>query len=210
MSMPREAVLASAGASTPRWPQRIRSAAQESASAEANATTRRDADSAASRGMTTSQIAAKELDAAGRDRDRHHEARERQRRQHMRALIAAGARQEPGYEDRRDQPGEGTDFECARRTAERQVERKYCKGREAAEQPRRHEGAMPRARQRVVARRRMQQRIETIADDTQHSHGYSRFGLRRIRRAGTPPCHQSPCQSDIKRTLRRSREWQNT
>src|ERR1051326_1234566 len=32
---------------------------------------------------------------------------------------------------------------------------------------------------------------------------------RQIRRAGTPPFRQSPCQSDIKRTLRRSRARQN-
>src|SRR6478609_2028365 len=95
----------------------------------------------------------------------------------MRALIAAGARQEPGYEDRRDQPGEGGDLERIRRAAEGEVDRERGKGHEAAEQPWRHEGAMARTGQRVVARRRMQQRIETIADGTQHSHGYSRFGL---------------------------------
>ncbi len=54
------------------------------------------------------------FDAAGRDRDRHHESREGQRRQHMRAFIAAGARQEPGDQDRRDQPGEGGDLERTR------------------------------------------------------------------------------------------------
>src|SRR5579871_4100179 len=90
----------------------------------------------------------------------------------MRTLVAAGARQEPGYQDRRDQPGEGCDLDRARRAAEGEIDRKDGKGREAAEQPRRHESAMARAGQRVVARRRMQQRIETIADDTQHSHGY--------------------------------------
>jgi hypothetical protein len=30
---------------------------------------------------------------------------------------------------------------------------------------------MARARQRIVSRRRMQQRIETVADDTQNTHG---------------------------------------
>ena len=44
----------------------------------------------------TSQIAAKDCDAAGRIAHHHDEAGERQRRQHMRAFIAAGARQEPG------------------------------------------------------------------------------------------------------------------
>ena len=43
-----------------KYPGAISSAAQDSASMDANATTRRDADSAASSGTTTSQIAAKE------------------------------------------------------------------------------------------------------------------------------------------------------
>ena len=48
---------------------------------------------------------------------------------------------------------------------------------EAADQPRRHEGAMARAGQRVVPRRRMHQRIDIVADDVQNGHGCSRFGL---------------------------------
>ena len=127
------------------------------------------------------------LDAAGRDCDGQHEARERKRRQHMRAFIAAGARQEPGYEDRCDQPRERRDLERIGRASESQIDREYGKGRKAAEQPRRHEGAMTRTSQRVITRRRMQQRIETIADDTQHSHGYSRFGLSRTIRPPERP-----------------------
>src|ERR1700759_5525710 len=95
----------------------------------------------------------------------------------MRALITSGARQEPGYENRRDQPGEGADFERGGRAAKSEIDREHGKDHEAAEQPWRHEGTMARAGQRVVARRRMQQRIETIADGTQHSHGYSRLGF---------------------------------
>ena len=55
----------------------------------------------------------KGFDAAGGHRDHHHEARQRQRRQDMRAFIAAGARQKPGQQDRRDQPGERRDLERA-------------------------------------------------------------------------------------------------
>jgi hypothetical protein len=36
---------------------------------------------------------------------------------------------------------------------------------------------MARPRQRVIARGGMQQRIETVTDDTQNTHGYLRFGL---------------------------------
>ena len=94
---------------------RARSAARahDSASAEANATTRREADSAASSGTTTSQTAAKDSMPPVVDRHHHDETRQRQRRQHMRAFVAAGARQEPGQQDRRDQPGEGRDLERA-------------------------------------------------------------------------------------------------
>ncbi len=178
---------ASGAGSRSKCPSTISSAAQDSASAEANATTRREADSAASSGTTTSQIAAKDSMPPVVDRHRHDETGQRQRRQHMRAFVAAGARQEPRQQNRRDQPGEGRDLERGRRAAHRQIDRKCRKRRQAAEQPRRHEGAMARARQRVIARRRMQQRIETIADDTQNSHGSRASACSSNRRAGTPP-----------------------
>ena len=60
MNMVRSSGFASAAGSTPKCPRTISSAVQESASADANATTRRDAESAASSGTTTSQIAAKD------------------------------------------------------------------------------------------------------------------------------------------------------
>ncbi len=113
----------------------------------------------------------KGFDAAGEHRHHHDGAGKRQRRQHMRAFIAAGARQEPGQQDRRDQPGKGRDFQRARRAAQCKVNRKGRERRQAADQPRRDEGAMTRSGQRVVARRRMQQRIETVADGTQNTHG---------------------------------------
>jgi hypothetical protein len=60
MNMPREIGFASAAGNMPKCPRTISSAQHVSASAEANATTRRDAESAASSGTTTSQIAAKD------------------------------------------------------------------------------------------------------------------------------------------------------
>ncbi len=101
----------------------------------AKATTRRDADSAASSGMTTSQIAAKDSMppvAHGHD---HYETRQRQRGQCVGAFIAAGARQEPGQQDRRNQPGEGRDLECGRRAAHRDIDRERRERRQTAEQP---------------------------------------------------------------------------
>ena len=98
------------------------------------------------------------------------EAGQRQRGQHMRALIAAGARQETGDQNRRDQPGEDRDFQRARHAAHRKIDRERGERDQAAEQPRRDEGAMARARQRIMPRRRMHQRIEIIADGTQNTH----------------------------------------
>src|SRR5450755_4369857 len=60
MNTPRDSGLASPPGNQSRYPKTISSAVHASASAEANATTRRDADSAASSGTTTSQIAAKD------------------------------------------------------------------------------------------------------------------------------------------------------
>src|SRR5882757_4629695 len=74
---------------------------------------------------------------------------------------------------------------------------------------------MTRARQRVVARRRMQQRIETIADDTQYNHSSrastcssGRLALQTRRNA--PFIFAPPCQSRIKRTLRQRGRLPNT
>ena len=129
------------------------------------------------------------FDASRGDGDHHDEACHRQRRQDMRALIAAGARQEPGQQNRRDQPGECRDLDRRRRAAHRQINRKGRERDQAAEQPRRHERAMPGARQRVISCRGMQQRIETIADDTQNSHCFRASACSSDRRAGTPPLY---------------------
>ena len=129
----------------------------------------------------------KGFDAAGGHGDHHHETRQRQRRQDMRAFVAAGARQEPGQQDGRDQPGECRDLDRRGRAAQRQIDRKRRERDQAAEQPRRHERAMTRARQRIISCRGMQQRIETIADDTQNSHFTRASACSSNRRAGTPP-----------------------
>ena len=60
MRAPRKAAIGSGAGNMPKCPSTISSAAQASASTDANATTRRDAESAASSGTTTSQIAAKD------------------------------------------------------------------------------------------------------------------------------------------------------
>ena len=185
---------------------RTRSAApaQASASAEANATTRRDAESAASSGTTTSQIAAKDSMPPVVIATVMTKTRQRQRRQHMRALVAAGTRQKPRQQNGRDQPGEGRDLKGGGRAAHRKIDRECRERRQASEQPRRDEGAMARARQRVISRRRMQQRIETIADDIQNCHGFraSACSSNQTRR-NAPFIVAPPCQSEIKRTLRR-------
>ena len=184
---PREIALASGAGSRSKCPSTIseRGAGQRQRGGE-----RHHAARCRERGLERNDDQpdrGKGFDAAGGHRHRHDEAGQRQRRQHMRAFVAAGARQEPGQQDRRDQPGEGRDLERRRRAAHRQIDRKCRERRQAAEQPRRHERAMARARQRVVSRGRMQQRIETIADDTQNCHGSRASACSSNRRAGTPP-----------------------
>jgi hypothetical protein len=46
---------------------------------------------------------------------------------------------------------------------------------------------MTRARQRIISCRGMQQRIETIADNTQNNHCSRASACSSDRRAGTPP-----------------------
>ena len=103
-------------------------------------------------------------DAAGFRGDRRDEAGQRQRGEHMRALVLSGARKVIGGEDRQHQPGEHDDFKAARDAARDDVERKRRQRHHAADQPRRNERAMARCGQRVVQRRRMHQRIDIVAD----------------------------------------------
>ena len=170
MKMPRETELASGGGSRSKCPSTISS---RGADQRQRAGERHHAARCRKRGLQRHHHQpdrGKGFDAAGVDGDRHDEAGQRQRRQHMRAFVAAGARQKPGQQDRRDQPGECRDLERRGRAAHREIDRECRKRRQAAEQPRRHERAMARARQRVISRGRMQQRVETIADDIQNCH----------------------------------------
>ena len=109
-------------------------------------------------------------DAAGLGGDRGHEPGQRQRGQHMRAFVLAGARQVIGGQDRQHQPGEHQHFERARHAAHRDIDRERRERDDAAEQPRRDEGAMARRRQRVVLRRRMHQRVDIVADRLEQAH----------------------------------------
>ena len=187
MNMPRKTGLVSGAGSMSKCPRTISSAAQDSARHG------RKCDHAArsrKRGFKRNNDQpdrGKGFDAAGVHRHRHDETRQRQRRQHMGAFVAAGARQEPRQQDRGDQPGERRDLKRARRAAHREIDRECRESHQASEQPRRHEGAMARARQHVIARRRMQQRIKAIADDIQNSHGTRASACSSNRRAGTPP-----------------------
>ena len=139
-------------------------------------------------------------DAAGLDRDRGDEPGQRQRGQHMRALVLAGAREEIGDQDRRDQPGEDHHLERARHAAHDQIDRERGERGEAAKQARRDEGAMARRRQRVLLRRRMHQRVDIIANRREQSH--VPLHVRLCRRAPLFYVRGS-CQRPLKRTLRR-------
>ena len=88
----------------------------------------------------------------------------------MRALVTAGARQEIGSEDRRDQPGEHDDFENARHAAHREIGRERNQRDRRADQPRRDKGTVTRGRQRVVLHRGVHQRIDVIADRIEQLH----------------------------------------
>ena len=72
------------------------------------------------------------------------------------------------------------------------MDRKGSKDRETTEQPRYSEGAMPRTHQRVISRRRMQQRVEAFADDTQNCHGSRalRLCVEKTRRNAALPWRQ--------------------
>ena len=90
MRSPR-APMAAAASRQARAPATIAAAA--SVKIDASTITRREADSAASSGTTTSQIAANEPMPPVQQRQRAGENRERERRENVRALVAAGARQ---------------------------------------------------------------------------------------------------------------------
>ena len=145
--------------------------AAPSAKVEADATTRREADKRGFERHDHQPDRGERGDAAGLGGDRGDEAGQRQRREHMRALVVAGARQVIGDQDRRDEPGEHDDFERARHAAQGEIDRQRGERQQAAEQPRRDERAVARGRQRVVLRRRMHQRVD-------HTRGSARTGPR--------------------------------
>src|SRR3954451_3806991 len=95
----------------------------------------------------------------------------------MCTLVAAGTREKPRQQNRSDKPREYRDLKRSRCAAHRQIDRECREGAEASEQPRRDEGAMTCARQRIVARRGMQQCVEAFVDDIQNCHGSRAFGL---------------------------------
>ena len=86
----------------------------------------------------------------------------------MGAFVLAGARQEIGDHEPGKEPGRERDLEHARHAARHEGERDRGKHDQAAEQPRRNEGAVTACRQRLPAahqpRRRMQQGSEMIAN----------------------------------------------
>ena len=95
----------------------------------------------------------KRADAAGAPGHHRHQAGERERGQHVRAFVAAGAREEIGDQDRRHQPAEHAEFERARHAANGDIDREAGQRGKAAEQARRNEGAVARRRQRILLRR---------------------------------------------------------
>ena len=116
-------------------------------------------------------------DAAGAPGHRRHQAGERQRGEHVRALVTAGAREEIGDQDRRHQPGEHADFERARHAAKGDIDRKARERGKAADQARRNEGAVARRRQRILLRRRVHQRIDIVPHRREETHGPCRTSL---------------------------------
>ena len=153
-----------------RRPASTRSPTAASAKVEAVATTRRDAESDASSGTTTSQMAANDAMPPVVRRQRRDQSGQRQRRQDMRAFVAAGARQKICAQNRRDEPGEYQEFDHARRAANEQIDRKRRQRDHAAEQARRDKGTMPRRRQHILPRRRMNQRLDIIAYWREQAH----------------------------------------
>ena len=121
-------------------------------------------------------------DAAVRCRNRRHQPRQRERRQNVSALIAAGARQEIGGKDRHDEPGKYQKLDDARRPADIQINRERRERDNAAENARRDKGAMPRRRQRRLA-------APTDAPASQYSFEPARAGSRSQR---TPDFADAP------------------
>src|ERR1700731_3297679 len=101
----------------------------------------------------------------------------------MRALVAAGTRQEPRQQNGSDKPRECRHLECGASAAHRKIDRECRECRETSEQP------------RVM--------VKTVTAPA----------LRLVRRTDAPErplIVAPPCQSEIKRTLRRARRQSKT
>ena len=89
----------------------------------------------------------------------------------MGAFVAAGARQKIGNQDGRDQPAENTDFERARHAAKDDLDRETRQRGKAAEQARRHEGAVAGRGQRIMRRGGMHQSVDIVPHRCEEAHG---------------------------------------
>ncbi len=145
-------------------------AAAASVKSEASTITRREAESAASSGTTTSQTAANEPMPPVNSASAPARMRERQRGKNVRVVVAAGSRQISDDQDRRHQPGEDPDLEHARHSAQYNVYGEACERGEAAEQTRRDEGAMARSRQRILPGRWVDQGVDIIPNWREKTH----------------------------------------
>src|ERR1700730_10923600 len=89
----------------------------------------------------------------------------------MRALISAGSREEKGGEERGHEPCKDEEFDAARRASNEQINRERCQRDNASEQTRCDKSAMPRRRQRVLPRRRVDERFDIIPYWREEAHG---------------------------------------
>ena len=161
---------ASDGGSQPARPSASSSAAAVSVNSDASAITRREAESAASSGTTTSQTAAKEPMPPVNSASVPARIVSDERREDVRALVAAGARQISDDQNRRHQPGEDADLERAGHSARDNVYGEARERDEAAEQARRDEGAMARGRQRILPGRWMDQGVDIVPNWREKTH----------------------------------------
>ena len=138
-------------------------------------------------------------DAAGRGGDGRHQSGQRQRGQHMRALIPAGTGQIMRDQDRNDEPAESDHFDRARRAADQEIGGKAGERDDAAEKARRNESAMARRGQHVALRGRMDQRVNIVTNRRKQA----QFPLHaRLSRRAPFFLWARSCQRPLKRKLR--------
>ncbi len=104
------------------------------------------------------------IDAAGIRRDGRRDGGQRERGDEMGAFVAAGARQVTGRRDRDDGPHQDDEFEDARDAAHREEHRQGGEREQARNQPRRDEGAVAHRHERVLACRRVHERVQILPD----------------------------------------------